>query len=289
MFRPRKGDQVDRDVGVLARLEVAHERRQHGDEHDERRERDEADDPLRRRRHTRFTSGLPKIPCGPDEQDDEDDEERHRQPQLLREPVEGAVLAQVAEQVEEHADQQAADDGAERRVDAAEHGGGEGVDENGRHHVRIEPDRGRGEHPGDRTEKRSQAPAEREHPRDAHADEPGLLRIDRRGPQREPDLRELEEHPEEEDDPERDGDRPDVVSCDDDAADVVRLGPERALQLLRLAAPLPDDEAVDRDEEADRDDHDPQDAPALDRADDRAVDPDAADEREASVATNAGQ
>ena len=82
------------------------------------------------------------------------------------------------------------------------------------------------------------------------------------------------------DDPECDGDRADVVRRDDDASDVVRLRPERALQLLRLAAPLPDDEAVDRDEEPDRDDHDPQDASALDRADDDPVDADAAYERD---------
>ena len=81
-------------------------------------------------------------------------------------------------------------------------------------------------------------------------------------------------------DPESDGDRPDVVRRDDDAADVVGVDAERALELLRLAAPLPDDEAVDRDEEADRDDHDPQDAATLDRADHHAVDPDAADERD---------
>ncbi len=162
----------------------------------------------------------------------------------------------------------------------AEHGSGEGVDEDGRHHVRIEPD-GRGrEHSGDGAEQGREPPAEREHPRDAHPDEPCLLGVDGRRAQREPDLRELEEAPEEEDDSERDGDRADVVRRDDDASDVVRLRPERALQLLRLAAPLPDDEAVDRDEEPDRDDDDPQDAPALDRPDDDPVDADAADERD---------
>ena len=151
----------------------------------------------------------------------------------------------------------------------------------GGHHVRVEPDRRRGEHPGDRAEERRETPPEREHPGHAHADEPRLLGIDGRGAEREPDLRELEEPPEQEHDPERDRDRPDVVRGDDDPSDVVRLGSERALQLLRLAAPLPDDEAVDRDEQADRDDHDAQDAPALDGADDGAVDADAADERDA--------
>ena len=49
---------------------------------------------------------------------------------------------------------------------------------------------------------------------------------------------------------------------------VVRCSsPNGLCSCCALAAPLPDDEAVDRDEEADRDDHDPQDAAALDRAD----------------------
>ena len=181
------------------------------------------------------------------------------------------------------------DDGAERRVDAAENGRGERVDEHGGHHVRIESDGRRGEHPGDRAEQRREAPAEREHPRDAHTDEPRLLRVDRRRAERQTDLRELEEHPEQKDDSERDGDRPDVLRRDDDAADVVRLGSERALQLLRLAAPLPDDEAVDRDEEADRDDHDAQHAAALDRADHGRWIPTPPANDARSVTTNAGQ
>ena len=48
--------------------------------------------------------------------------------------------------LQENADQQAADDGADRRVDAAEHGCGEGVDEDGGHHVRVEAHRRSGEH-----------------------------------------------------------------------------------------------------------------------------------------------
>ena len=175
---------------------------------------------------------------------------------------------------------QTADHGAERRVDPAENGGGERVDEDGRHHVRIEADGGRRQHSGDRAEQRRETPAEREHPGDADADEPRLLRVHRRRAQREPDLRELEKQPEKDDDPQRHGDRPDVVRGHDDPADVVRARPERAPQLLRLAAPLPDDEAVDRDEEPDRDDDDPQDAPPLDRTNDDAVDADAARERD---------
>src|SRR4249920_3700283 len=116
-------------------------------------------------------------------------------------------------------------------------------------------------------------------PSSAASPEPRLLRVHGRRPQREPDLRELEENPEEQHDPERDRDRPDVVRSDDDTADVIRVRPEGALQLLRLATPAPDDEAVDRDEKPERDDHDPQDAPALDRADDDAMSRHAAEER----------
>src|SRR5262245_17583980 len=50
-----------------------------------------------------------------DEKDDEDDQERRREPQLLREPVECAVLTQVAEHVQEDAQDEPADDRADRR------------------------------------------------------------------------------------------------------------------------------------------------------------------------------
>ena len=53
-------------------------------------------------------------------------------------------------------------------------------------------------------ERGRQAPPEREHPRDAHADEARLLRIHRRGAHREPELREAEEEPEKHHDSERD-------------------------------------------------------------------------------------
>ena len=61
---PEERDQVDGDVRVVARLEVADERRQDRDEDHERGKRDEPDQALRPRLQTRFTSGLPKIPCG---------------------------------------------------------------------------------------------------------------------------------------------------------------------------------------------------------------------------------
>ena len=57
-----------------------------------------------------------------------------------------------------------ADDGAERAVEPAEHGGGEGVEQDALHHVRLEEDDRRDHHPGDRAEHGREPPAEREHP-----------------------------------------------------------------------------------------------------------------------------
>ena len=62
-----------------------------------------------------------------------------------------------------------------------------------------------GQHPRHRAEHRGEPPPDREHPPHAHADEPARLRVQRRGPQREADLRELEERPEQGDEHEHDG------------------------------------------------------------------------------------
>ncbi len=75
-------------------------------------------------------------------------------------------------------------------------------------------------------------------------------------------------------------DRSDVVRGHDDPADVVRVGSEWALKLLWLASPLPDDEPVDCNQQPDRHDYDPQDASALDRANDDPVNTDTAAERD---------
>ena len=125
--------------------------------------------------HTRLVTGLPKRPAGSHEQDDEDDQERHRQPQVGADEVDVA-----ADQVQPDAEHEAADDGAERRVDPAEHRGRERVDQGGLHHVRVEEERRGGEHPRDRAEHRRQAPADREHPAHPDADEPARLRVERR-------------------------------------------------------------------------------------------------------------
>ena len=92
----------------------------------------------------------------------------------------------------------------------------------------------RREHARDRPERRREAPAEAEHPRHPDADEARLGRVDGRGAEREPDLRELEERPQHDDGAEADRDRADVAVGDRDAADVERPAREGALDRLHL-------------------------------------------------------
>ena len=115
--------------------------------------------------------------------------------------------------------------------------------------------------------------------------------FDRRGAKRESDLRELEQQPEEEHDPERDDDRADVVRGHDHSAEVdtclFRTGP-RAAGARRPSSQMM--KPVDGDEQPDRHDDDAQHAAPLDRADDRTVDARRRRRTRArSVATNAGQ
>ena len=98
-----------------------------------------------------------------------------------------------AEHVLQHADQEAAEHRAARAVDAADQRRGEGVQQDAAHHVRIEVDDRRHHHAGDRADRRGEAPAEREHPADADADQPARLRVLRRGAHREAERREAEE------------------------------------------------------------------------------------------------
>ena len=119
---------------------------------------------------------------------------------------------------------EAADDGADRAVDAAEHRRRERVDQDDEHHVRVEEDRRRGHHPGDRAERRGEAPAEREHPADAHAHQPARAGIERDRAHREAERREAEEEPEHGDRAEAHAERADVLERDRDAADDRRSG-----------------------------------------------------------------
>src|SRR5919198_5316896 len=121
-----------------------------------------------------------------------------------REPADEPHLAAEGrhvrpEQVEDDAEREPADDGADRALEAAEHRRREGVEQDALHHVRVEEDDRRDHHPGHRAERRREPPAEREHPTYAHADELALLRVDGRRAQAEAELREAEEEREQRD------------------------------------------------------------------------------------------
>ena len=197
-------------------------------------------------------------------------EQRDRQPQA------GADEVDVRpDQVQADAEHQAADDGAERGVDPAEDGRREGVDQHRLHHVRVEEDGRRRQHPGGGAEHRGEPPADREHPADADADEPARFGVERGRPQRQADLRELEERPQERDHHEHDQERADVLLRDRDAADLPGVVRERARERAHLGRPDQAGEAVEDQDEADRDDHRRQQRRPLDRADDDALDAEA--------------
>src|ERR687885_495991 len=84
-------------------------------------------------------------------------------------------------------------DTAHRRSTEQAGGPDEEDGEDHRHLFRVEEDARRDHHPGPRAERRREAPAEREHPPHAHADEPALLGVHGCRPQAEPELREAEE------------------------------------------------------------------------------------------------
>src|ERR687888_2151731 len=176
-----------------------------------------------------------------------------------------------AEQVEDDAEREPADDSADRAREAAEHRRREGVEQDALHHVRVEEDDRRDHHPGHRAERGREAPAEREHPTYADADEPALLRVDGRRAQAEPELREAEEERQQRDRGEADADDPEVLDREGRAPDVDRPRRERALKLAHRAAPEPLRRAVDQDQEPDRQDHDGEHRSALDRTDHHAL------------------
>ena len=65
----------------------------------------------------------------------------------------------VPSRLSDDAEHEAADDGAERTVEPAEHGGRERVQQDAAHHVRVEEDRRRGHHPRERAEHGGDAPS----------------------------------------------------------------------------------------------------------------------------------
>src|SRR5471032_3393097 len=96
------------------------------------------------------------------------DDQRHGELLAVADDVDAGHLldhvAAVGDHVLEYADDEAADHSAARIADAA-------------HHVGIEVDDVRHHHAGDGAYRRRKAPAQRQHPVDTDADQPGHLRI----------------------------------------------------------------------------------------------------------------
>ena len=70
----------------------------------------------------------------------------------------------LADEVEEHAEQEAADHRAGGALEAAEHRCGKGIDQDRLHHRRLQELRRLGHQAGNRAEHGGEAPPDREHP-----------------------------------------------------------------------------------------------------------------------------
>ena len=145
---------------------------------------------------------------------------------------------------------EAAEHRAQRIVDAAQQRAGEGVQQDARHHVGVQVDNRRHHHAGDRADCRGEAPAERQHPADADADQPRRDRIERRGPHRQPKLGVAEEQ--------IDGDQHDErhrrgaqFMARDIAAEQHRAAGERRREGLDHVVERPAGAAVDDQQQAD--------------------------------------
>ena len=82
-----------------------------------------------------------------------------------------------ADEVQQDAEDQAADDGTDRRVHPAEDSRRKGVQQDRLHHVRLEKERRCGEHSRDRAERGCEPPADGQHRRHLHAGQPRLERV----------------------------------------------------------------------------------------------------------------
>src|SRR3546814_9386520 len=95
--------------------------------------------------------------CSSDLADDQD--EGDGEPQLAAE-----IGNEGPGQILDHADGEAADDGAAGTVQPADDGAGEAVEDDAEHHVGLEEDDGRDHHAADGTDRRCHAPAASPHP-----------------------------------------------------------------------------------------------------------------------------
>src|SRR5215470_3883824 len=198
----------------------------------------------------------PEEPRRAREQHDQDQRERDREPDAVEVEVQMRVVRR--DEVQDNADHEPADDRADRALETTDDRGRERVDEDGPHHVRIERRRGRSrEEPCHGADRGCKPPAEPEHPADADPDEPARDRVQRGGPEREPEFRVAEEEPEQCHEDERHGQDPRVLLRDRDAAEVPGARRERPARRERAHLRLPDPvrEAAEQDEEPDREDH----------------------------------
>ena len=170
----------------------------------------------RERPHTRLTTRWPNNPCG-SIRSTTSSTTSAAEPELTADELDVGP-----EHVDQDPEDETADDRAQRAVDPAQHGRGEGVDEDDQHQVRVEELRGRSHHPGNRTQDGGETPPERQHPADADAREAARVLAVRDGLHREADRREPEERPEKEHGRQADREDADVLVGDQDASDLRR-------------------------------------------------------------------
>ncbi len=194
----------------------------------------------------------------------------------------GRLLQQVAEvgdQVLQHADDEAAGHGPARTGDAADQRAGEAVEQDARHHVGLQIDGGRHQRAGHRADRRGQPPAQRQHPVDADAGEARRGRILRGSAHRKPQRREAEEGEQRQQQHERHQDHADLMRADVAGTHESDLGEGRGKRLDGVT-PNGARHGMEDRQQADEHDHHGQDRRVVQRSQDHALDADADQERE---------
>ena len=204
--------------------------------------------------HTRLVTVRPKRPSGFTSKHEQEHAERDRQLELLRLAHEVDIRLHEGDA---HSEDVRAEHGAERAVQAAEHGRRERVDDDREHVVRIERRRRDHRHqPGDGAEGGSQPPAEGEHHDDADPEQPARVGPYRGSAHHEACTREAEDEVDDGDADKRHAEDVDRLLRDGDVPDRHGLERERAENVLRLRRPDPGSRAVQDDEQRDRADDD---------------------------------
>ncbi len=181
-----------------------------------------------------------------------------------------------ADEVLQHAHEEAAHHGAARARDAAEERSCKGIEQHAAHHVGVEKEHRRHHDAGDGTDRRREAPADRQHPAHADADEPRRDRVLRRRAHGEAERGEAEEDVEQRQHDERHPDHAELARGDHVAQE--RRIAEGAREFLDRVGEDPARRAVEDDEEPDEDDDLGEHGCVLDGSDDDALDEDAAEE-----------